>query len=533
MPARQRDIELEVEPEYAPDVPLLDLESPYEDATSDSGSLHSHPGPIPSYRFSRWGVHSPRRIVILVAVIKFSIVLSGMFLLLPSARLLEDLFCHVHYQDTSAEFIDEMKCKVDEVQSNLGYLYGWHGLANSIIGLVVAFPYGMMSDKIGRKPTVLLSYAGVAVTFLFGPFCLKMFQMSLRENPYLVLMSASFQLVGGGIPVLLATLYAIAADNARATHFLWLTLGSTTGGIIGPACAGLLMDRYGPWIPIYIVIFTVPTNFGLLFLLPETLTVNLKDKRAQAESHSPTTFKDHMTHGLNELIRSLNMLKNVSVLMILVTFFVQNARFTAYSTTLGQYLSKHFKWRLAEVSILLSPLGILNLIVLGGLPKVSEILMSPRFRLTAFGKDLILTRISTFILALGAIFQGCSHSVTMFLFGLFISTFGVADSPLARATITHYVQPEYTSRLYALIGMIEVLGSFIGGPVLAWLFDQGLKRKGSWIGLPWLYVGFLCCLAWVALFFVTPPKKHSREEPTGSDGYEAEDYMPVDPLRLQ
>jgi MFS family permease len=77
---------------------------------------------------------------------------------------------------------------------------------------MVAFPYGMMSDKIGRKPTLLFSYSGVAVSFLFGPAALKSSQDALRENPYILLCGCVFQLFGGGIPVMLNTLYAVAAD---------------------------------------------------------------------------------------------------------------------------------------------------------------------------------------------------------------------------------------------------------------------------------------------------------------------------------
>lgn len=289
------------------------------------------------------------------------------------------------------------------------------------------------------------------------------------------------------------------------------------------------MQRYGPWVPIYCVAIMTPFIISVLFLLPETLTIKIKTQQPEPAK----TFKQHTIHELNELFYSLRILRNKSIPLILVTFFVQNARYSAYTGTISQYLSRHFGWRLHEVSILLSPLGVLNLCVLGGLPKVAELLMSPRFRMSAFAKDLFLVRVSTCILVLGSIVQGLSHNIVLFLFGLFISTFGAADSPLARATITHYVQPEYTSRLYALIGMVEVMGSFIAGPVLAWCFDLGLKRKGLWIGLPWFYVGFLCSLAMVALWFVRKPKRQSLEEPTDIDGDEAEDYMPDAPLRLE
>lgn len=79
-------------------------------------------------------------------------------------------------------------------------------------GLLVAFPYGIMSDKIGRKPTAIFAYAGVAVSMGIGPFFLKDLSNLIRHKPYVLLVGSVFQIFGGGIPVLLATLYAIAAD---------------------------------------------------------------------------------------------------------------------------------------------------------------------------------------------------------------------------------------------------------------------------------------------------------------------------------
>ncbi|KAF7550052.1 hypothetical protein G7Z17_g5968 [Cylindrodendrum hubeiense] len=540
--APQSPVELEFELENAPDdAPLLHAGARLDDdAASISDSLYSHPASHPGYgsNIRRWGVRTPRRIVIMVAIIKFLMVLSGMLIIVPYARLLEDSFCHAYYEDTSSEIIEEMKCKVDEVQSRMGYFFGWSGLVSSILGLIIAFPYGMMADKIGRKPTVIFAYSGVAVSFGFGPLFLKAMQQPIRDNPYLLLIGTGFQLFGGGVQVLLTTFYAIAADvsseEEKATHFLYLTFGATAGGIAGPVIAGLLMQRYGPWLPIYIVFALLPVIFVILFLLPETLTIKIKNKQDEADEPQTKSFRGHMEQGLKELILSLEILKNNrSVPLIIVTFFIQNARFYSASTILSQYVSKHFGWRLAEISIMLSPLGILNLAVLAGLPYVSKMLLSPRFRMTPFKRDLFLTRVSTCILVIGAIVQGFSHNVVVFLFGLFITVFGAADSPLARATVSHYVQPEFTSRLYALIAMIEVVGSFIGGPVLAWCFDRGLKRKGIWIGMPWFYVGFLCFLAWVALLLVKPPKKHWREEAADSDEDDTDDFMPDDPLRLE
>lgn len=284
-----------------------------------------------------------------------------------------------------------------------------------------------------------------------------------------------------------------------------MTFGATLGGLVGPLLAGLLMTRYGPWVPIWIVICTTPVVIGIFLTIPETLPDREPDL---SEGQSPTkeTFRTHAARGLRDLRDSLGMLRNMNIPLILITFLSQNARFTAYSGTLGQYLSKHFGWRLGDISVLLSPFGVLNLVVLAALPRLSQYLMSSKVGFTSFRKDLFLTRVSTLLLVFGALIEGFSHSIVLFLIGLFVGTFGAADSPLARATISHYVPAEYTSRLYALVGIAEVLGSFLGGPVLAFFFNKGLAWKGVWIGLPWFYIACTCTVCWLALQWVRPPK---------------------------
>lgn len=85
-------------------------------------------------RWWRWRVSSPRGILILATVIKFAVTLSGMMIMLPFLRVLEDLFCHRHYGDSSPGFIEEKKCKVPEVQQDLAYLMGWLMLVTAVVG---------------------------------------------------------------------------------------------------------------------------------------------------------------------------------------------------------------------------------------------------------------------------------------------------------------------------------------------------------------------------------------------------------------
>ncbi|OAQ97610.1 hypothetical protein LLEC1_04226 [Akanthomyces lecanii] len=454
-----------------------------------------------------WQVRSPRIIILLVAFSKFCIVCSGMMLMVPLFRLIEDAICHGVFADTTPGLLDEMKCKDDEVQRRLATFLGWSGLVGSIVTLVTSFPFGAMSDRFGRKPTALLAYFGVFVSFFFAPLMLgPPMRQHIRNNPYLLIWGSLFQVFGGGIPVLLQTLYAMAADVSseenKASNFLYVSLGSATGGLLGPLLAGVLMTQFGPWVPIWIVIFISPFLICILLLLPETLAVHI----TPSSSSTPTRFSTHMAKGLDDLRASLAMLRNNrNVPVVLVTFLFQNARMTAYSSTLVQYVSKNYGWSLGQTSILLSPVGVLALVVLGGLPRVAERLTSSRYGYSVFGKDLLLTRASTAALVVGAAIQGLSPNVAVFILGLVVATLSSADSPLARATVSHYVHASFTSRLYALIGMVEVLGTFIGAPALAYFFNLGLEKKGLYTGLPYFYVALLSSIGLAALMFVTPP----------------------------
>lgn len=82
---------------------------------------------------SRWQVGTPGTVVLLVATAKFSVVASGMMILMPVYRLIEDALCHAYYEDNSPDIIDEMKCKVDDVQTRLSTIMGWLSLISNLM----------------------------------------------------------------------------------------------------------------------------------------------------------------------------------------------------------------------------------------------------------------------------------------------------------------------------------------------------------------------------------------------------------------
>ncbi|KAJ0161519.1 hypothetical protein CTA2_6085 [Colletotrichum tanaceti] len=486
-------------------------------------------------------VRSPRAIILLLALLKFAVTCKGMLLMMPLMRLIEDHICHRHYGRDPSEPIPEMECKVDEVQRDLAWMGGWHSLIGAVVNMLVAFPYGVLSDRIGRKAGMLLAYVGTVFAFSWSPFVLARFPG--LDNIYVLFVGTTFFLVGGGIVVVFNNIYAMAADVStetdRASNFVFLSVGAVAGGLLGPLTSGFLMERYGPWVPIRLVFGFTPFVFLIMLLLPETLrggkalsslspppSPDGPNNQRQRQVSFSDAVREGLAHGLRELRESVSILRNRNILLCLVPPLISSPLVAAQMHTLPQYISKNFGWTLAQTSFLLSPLGLGHLGILLVLPWISTAVVDPagRFRRTGFGKDALLAKASYVMIAGGALIEALGRDIVVFLVGLVVGTLGSASGPLTRAMITEFVAPEHTSRLYALTSMVDTLGSPLGGPVLAWAFSVGLEKKGAWKGLPWFYVSFLATLALAALALVREPRKKGPVHLESENGMEGLDY---------
>ena len=117
----------------------------------------------------RWCPSSPRGILMLATGIKFAVVLSGMMIMLPFFRVLEDAFCHRHFGDTSPGFIEEKRCKVPEVQQDLAYLMGWLMLVTAVVGEWLAETSMVIRGGCGVHSSMLTEYrVGVVIALPYG-----------------------------------------------------------------------------------------------------------------------------------------------------------------------------------------------------------------------------------------------------------------------------------------------------------------------------------------------------------------------------
>jgi hypothetical protein len=301
-----------------------------------------------------------------------------------------------------------------------------------------------------------------------------------------------------------------------------MALSSLTGALLGPLLSSKLMGLGLLWTSLLISIVAIPLATSLIVFIPETLQVkSFIDEDGSSRKRSPiSSAKMHLKHAISQFAESVSMLKSPSLVLTLLTYIIQYPVVIGMTQFFSQYVSKRFGWTLANTGYLLSIRGVANIIVLLLiLPGLSKLLLSPAlpFRLSAPRKDLTLARLSTLALALGLLLLAGPDIVAVAA-GTVVVTLGAGLGPSCRALITTFVDAQHTSRLYTLIGIVEVVGAMYSGPGLAWFFTIGMQLGGLWLGLPYLWLAALCALAGLALCFVTVGKTVEKVAETEGEG---------------
>lgn len=147
----------------------------------------------------------------LIFLLELSIAVSG-----PAwSALLEQGLCREAHPELSRPPTsaggDEDPCKDGDVQGRLAMYKGWAYTLECVPTLLLAVPYGLLSDRWGRKPVAVLAFAGIALTTVWYEV---VFWFPLPMWTYLV--SFVWYFIGGGANVCTSMLYTILADVVPA-----------------------------------------------------------------------------------------------------------------------------------------------------------------------------------------------------------------------------------------------------------------------------------------------------------------------------
>ncbi|KAL6808389.1 putative MFS multidrug transporter [Trichoderma camerunense] len=431
-------------------------------------------------------VPSARHTILVVAAIQIVLNIGSYVSFAAQLAILQDIVCKSHYEEGQSLSMDDDRCKVDAVQSEVAFINGWKDVFEMLPAIILAVPYGALADRIGRKSVFLLAIVGIGMNDLWMRM---VFWFSNFFPIRAVWFGGLWQIIGAGAASLSSISHVMVADLQSAimiAQFIFVPVGGTLVSI-------------NPWIPMMISsVVTVLGFFGALIFLPETLQSTERDFSSTSvtdNDHGDQTSPTGTKHGFQ--IRWTNLVagcaammkwvkQNSRLVVVLVCFFPWSIGQQASGTLLLQYASKRLNWSLGKASYLVSLGAGINLIVHAvGIPALSTVLLW-RLKLHEIAKDKRIAQISGVFLVLGTSIIFAAGSWTILVLGQVVYSMGLAFSVPARSIVTSMVEKRHLAALYTTISVLLYGGMLTGGPLFAGAFGWGLRLGGLWIGMPYL-----------------------------------------------
>jgi DHA1 family tetracycline resistance protein-like MFS transporter len=366
-------------------------------------------------------------LVILAAVTLDSIGIGLIFPILP--KLLEDV------------------THVENIAPYVGIMFALYAAIQFVFSPVL----GVMSDRFGRRPVLLVSLAGAAVDYLFMAFAPELWM--------LVIGRAIAGLTSANMAVATAYITDITPEEQRAQRFGLFHAMFGIGFVIGPVLGGWLGD-YWVRAPFIAAAALNGLNFALaLFVLPESRP-GRKDTRFDLRA-------------LNPLVPLAWAFTLKGLVPMLLVFFILNFVGNMYGTVWALYGYDAFQWNGLMVGISLAGYGIFHAAVQAVLPGPATKLLGE--------KNALLVGMAfecVGLLLVGFATQGWVVFAVLPLFAL-----GGIGIPAFQSLATRQADADKQGQLQGVMASIVSLAS-IFGPLYFAGFYFGIKDW--WPGLIWI-----------------------------------------------
>lgn len=313
----------------------------------------------------------------------------------------------------------------------------------SLMQLLFAPMWGRVSDRIGRKPVIMIGILGLALSF---------FLMALSTELWMLFAA---RIIGGllssaNMPTVMAYVADITSEEDRGKGMGIIGASVGLGFIFGPAIGGVL-SQSNLNTPFYLAGATSLLTFLLVtFVLKESLSVEQRSGQAKEKK---------------SLLKAFN--GPVSVLFILQLFV--SLSLSGLEATFAYFAAEKAGLGAVQLGYIFMIMGFAGAIVQGGLvgrltKKLGEgVVIQMGIVISAIGFGLILL-INDFGTA-----------------ALFLSIFGIGNG-LIRPSVSSLLTKKSTAGHGSTTGLLssfDSLGRIIGPPLGGWLFSIA-------IGMPYI-----------------------------------------------
>lgn len=324
------------------------------------------------------------------------------------------------------------------------YALSLNGANATLVGIVVGgyaltqvifqVPFGIMSDKLGRKGTIV---TGLLLFAIGSLIC------AIANDIFALMLGRFLQGAGAIGAVVTAMISDLVKEEQRAKAM------ATMGMFIGLAFAVAMLA--GPVIGAFV---SIPTLFFLtMFLALFSIYILLKKV-----PNSPV-----ITHTYNEKLRVSDILGNANINKMNLTNFLQKALMTFAFLIIPIILTKHYNFEMKELWYVYLPAMIFGILSMAPAAIIAE--KKGKFR------EILVLGIIFFIISYLAI--GFSQSATVFIIGVTIFFIGFnMHEPIMQSLATKFAKVHQRGAVLGTFNSFGYLGTFVGGVLGGVMLDN-------------------------------------------------------------
>ena len=330
-------------------------------------------------------------------------------------------------------------------------IYGLFGTVWALMHFMFSPLTGLLSDRFGRRPVILLSNFGLGLDYVL-----------MAAAPTLSWLFAGRVISGitsASVPAASAYIAGVTPPERRAAAFGMIGAAFGIGFVVGPALGGLL-GSIGPRVP-FLAAAALSLGNALygLFVLPESL---------------PRSRRSTFRWSKANPVGSLQLLRSSPELVRLAWIkFLGSVAHVVLPSTFVLYASYRYSWGERTIGLSLATVGVCSGIVQGALigPTVKR-----------FGEHQALL-IGLVFGVLGFAMYGLAPSGPWFWLGLPLTALWGLANPALQGLMTREVSGREQGQLQgansSLMGIAELIG-----PGLFTLTFAACIREGASIHLP-------------------------------------------------
>lgn len=332
---------------------------------------------------------------------------------------------------------------------------GWFGATWALMQLLFSPLLGVLSDRLGRRPVLLVSMFGQTVDYLLMAASPSLSWLFLGR----ILSGAT----GASTAVAGAYVADVTPQKQRARNFGYMAAASGAGVVLGPALGGLV-GELSPRAPFWLAAALALANgvYGL-FVLRESLPKDRRGPFQLGRANPLGSLRFMWTHP-------------AAFSLILVYFLDQLASFPLNSI-LVLYSNYRYHWGPRDVGAILATMALAAVVV-------QSVIAAPvAHRIGERGAVILGFGFA----AVGLCFLGLAPNGVIFWIGLGITVLSSIANPSLQALLTRSVdateQGELQGAMSALFGVSRLIGPVIFTTAFAWSLGPGKA-----LGLPGLAI---------------------------------------------